>query len=1297
MDIILQDQDSKSKMKSNNNYNNSDMNLLNNNNNNNSIKGIKDTTKMAKESSNKDDINHPNTNNNNTTDLQVQSSTSSANNSPLFGTPITITNETIYEFGSHFENPSHVISEKVQNLASQIYNELQKILTRYNDDEEAVNGLMPLIVNVLESLDLALIENQQLQVDLELCKDDNEQLVQAFEKEKQHKKKIEQRLFEYEFSTEEEKQHYQQHIDSLANIVKMLELKAKNSSDHSSRLEEKESEMKKEYSKLHERYNELRRSHFDLMERVKIILGTDMDNKDLSSKEPPNFSNLANIFRTNLQKFASNEDNMENYDLSGMSTTNARVDDDDVGHSFIHQSSNSFVTSDGASNRQDRWMETEMSYDDTTTIIEDVEELQKDNSKDKNRDQSLSGKFVHPSEYSTNENFFGMEKEIENLITENNELMATKNALNIVKDDLIVKVDELQSDLAMCNNEIQQREAVQERLKSRISQLEEELKKNKEELDDCKQKLTALKEDEEEGVPMAQRKRFTRVEMSRVLMERNSYKEKYFELQEALKWAELSRASRSEDKRSNFWKFFSNLFNPSPTTGTIDQTRTSVPGSATLPAGTPAIRYSVNPTTTIPALEAMRRRARVQQNGDLELMMDSDLSSERARAMKNLKAHVSLSGNGDRIQAYGWSITGASSSSSSSPSSDPTNKSSFSLKNTSVPVPIYCRPLGGEDIGMKIWCATAVDLSGGEAGFPDTSNVTNKLDYENCKSNQDPLTDLENEIGEAIKEQTLPTDQQYSNFVWICSVSHSKSKVTIVNIRSNPGEVLDSFFIKTHLLCICSIPGAKNSDFLGDHGVSIQSDEQPELFLSYRKEKPLNDVATSITFSSPVPSIQSDVSTNFDNNSITNDDEAIKAEEASSVNSMPILSTSNEQTTEAKNVTLEKLTDYVAYTQPPSPTNSMNGCDDDSDQRSHNQQKSNLSSSPQAETNTMRSSSSSLPIQPMSTRLPTMWLGGQNGVLYVHSAITQWSHCIATVHLSDSILHIVHYRGRVFVALANGQCCIFYRCEQTGEWNFNQYYTLDIGIYSTSMNNQQSSSETNNNNKQPQTALYSIRCLEIVKDVVWLGYRNLIFIVNTRTFKVINFFIAHPRKETYVRHLAVMGDGVWCSFRLDSTLRLYSALKPYQHLQTIDIEPYVTKMVMSKSFNFVRITALKASNHRLWIGTSNGVVLCLPCATTAARKSDDNNTMAALSKKIQTTEATGSLTISSFIPLCDVATIQLSFHGHKDNIKFFVCTNNLILSGGEGYIDFRINNSNDVSCSLSKGDRSHLIVWEINA
>src|SRR5699024_5446402 len=140
-----------------------------------------------------------------------------------------------------------------------------------------------------------------------------------------------------------------------------------------------------------------------------------------------------------------------------------------------------------------------------------------------------------------------------------------------------------------------------------------------------------------------------------------------------------------------------------------------------------------------------------------------------------------------------------------------------------------------------------------------------------------------------------------------------------------------------------------------------------------------------------------------------------------------------------------------------------------------------------------------------------------------------------------------------------------------------------------------SSAESKTASSHVQTALYSIRCLEVSKDTVWLGYRNLIFIVNTRTFKVIHSFVAHPRKETYVRQLAALGDGVWCSFRLDSTLRLYSAFKPYQHVQNIDIEPYVSKMVTPKSFNFVRITSLRASNHRLWIGTSNGVILCLPC------------------------------------------------------------------------------------------------------
>lgn len=132
------------------------------------------------------------------------------------------------------QNPnfdSNVISERVKNLATQIYQELKRIISRCNYDEDILSGLMPLIVRVLESLDLALIENQQLQVELELCKDDNEQLVIMFEKEKAAKRAIDKKLIESEYAYEEERQQYQQKIESLDNVVKMFELKAKNASD----------------------------------------------------------------------------------------------------------------------------------------------------------------------------------------------------------------------------------------------------------------------------------------------------------------------------------------------------------------------------------------------------------------------------------------------------------------------------------------------------------------------------------------------------------------------------------------------------------------------------------------------------------------------------------------------------------------------------------------------------------------------------------------------------------------------------------------------------------------------------------------------------------------------------------------------------------------------------------------------------------------------------------------------------------------------------------------------------------
>ena len=88
-----------------------------------------------------------------------------------------------------------------------------------------------------------------------------------------------------------------------------------------------------------------------------------------------------------------------------------------------------------------------------------------------------------------------------------------------------------------------------------------------------------------------------------------------------------------------------------------------------------------------------------------------------------------------------------------------------------------------------------------------------------------------------------------------------------------------------------------------------------------------------------------------------------------------------------------------------------------------------------------------------------------------------------------------------------------------------------------------------------------------------------------------------------MRQLAWLGEGVWVSIRLDSTLRLYHA-HTYQHLQDVDIEPYVSKMLGTGKlgFSFVRITALLISSNRLWIGTGNGVIISVPLSESEFEK-----------------------------------------------------------------------------------------------
>nr|XP_015193494.1 PREDICTED: JNK-interacting protein-like [Lepisosteus oculatus] len=59
--------------------------------------------------------------------------------------------------------------------------------------------------------------------------------------------------------------------------------------------------------------------------------------------------------------------------------------------------------------------------------------------------------------------------------------------------------------------------------------MEEEVRRLRKELDECQS------EDPEASLPLSLRQRFSRSEMARVVMERNQYKEKLIDLQDALR------------------------------------------------------------------------------------------------------------------------------------------------------------------------------------------------------------------------------------------------------------------------------------------------------------------------------------------------------------------------------------------------------------------------------------------------------------------------------------------------------------------------------------------------------------------------------------------------------------------------------------------------------------------------------------------------------------------------------------------------------------------------------------------
>ncbi|XP_023204491.1 C-Jun-amino-terminal kinase-interacting protein 3 isoform X7 [Xiphophorus maculatus] len=1311
-----------------------------------------------------------------------------------------------------------VMSERVSGLANSIYREFERLIHSY--DEEVVKELMPLVVNVLENLDAVLTENQEHEVELELLKEDNEQLITQYEREKALRKQAEEKFIEFEDSLEADKKELQMQVELLELQGKQLELKTKNYSDQITRLEEREAEMKKEYNALHQRHTEMIQTYVEHIERSKLqqpggnsqsegpgcgrthrhtwrkskaerppslslypggegmvrgghggarmMPGTDIwqvsglghstfssasqedeSESDSVAATPSSTGSKSNTPTSSVPSATItpiNEGFPPHCDFDTMRAGNRRKGAKRLSRNMEVQVSQETRNVSIGMGSSDEWSEfqeiidstpeLEMGMDsrvygggnspsqgivneafgiNTDSLYHEIKDAKSDIIGDVDAGAELLG------EFSVRDDFFGMGKEVENLLTENKQLLETKNALNIVKNDLIAKVDELSSEQEVLKEELEAVRQSKNKVDARIKELEEEIKRlraeaSRDSKDEVGDDFSSPMQDGD--MSMTQRRRFTRVEMARVLMERNQYKERLMELQEAVRWTEMIRASREsppiqEKKKSTIWQFFARLFSSSSSPPPVKRPYSSV----NIHYKSPSPAFNQRRSHTMCQISTSNRTLEffpeeLASNGVASLLSDSAMMARREQRREQYRQVREHMRRDDGImQACGWSVP--------SRLKQTNEKEDNRMKN--VPVPVYCRPLVEKDPNRKLWCAAGVDLTGWRVSSQEAAPPKAPSGSGDPLQTEEDRADKKNTSPEKRKSKELQETDSMNSRVWILTSTHSASKVVIID-ANQPGSLVDQFNVcNAHVLCISSVPAASESDYPAGEIVLDPGDGGAGGGEDMGGVEGMLAGITLVGCATNCSVARSNCSSRTDTPIVDKG----QAPAAPPMNGKIHPAQSAEEATEATEVSESTASQPEMGSGRPGPFTEHVFTDPQprpADDRNAGQSKDESSQPAESEEGGEETKN-------YTSVAPTMWLGAQNSWLYVHSAVGNWKKCLHSIKLKDSVLSLVHVKGRVLVALADGTLAIFHRSED-GLWDLSNYHLMDLG--------------------RPH---HSIRCMAVVHDKVWCGYKNKIHVIQPKSMQIEKSFDAHPRRESQVRQLAWIGDGVWVSIRLDSTLRLYHA-HTHQHLQDVDIEPYVSKMLGTGKlgFSFVRITALLIGGNRLWVGTGNGVIISIPLTETVVLHR--GQLLGLRANKVSPTSSGGVIHVygddssekstGSFIPYCSMAQAQLCFHGHRDAVKFFVSVpgnvlatlngsvldspsegqstaapteteaqsvqNVLVLSGGEGYIDFRIGDGEDdeteegdsgggasqMKPALSKAERSHIIVWQVS-
>lgn len=311
----------------------------------------------------------------------------------------------------------------------------------------------------------------------------------------------------------------------------------------------------------------------------------------------------------------------------------------------------------------------------------------------------------------------------------------------------------------------------------------------------------------------------------------------------------------------------------------------------------------------------------------------------------------------------------------------------------------------------------------------------------------------------------------------------------------------------------------------------------------------------------------------------------------------------------------------------------------------------------------------------------SMWLGTEDGCIHVYQSsdnIRNRKNSMKMQHAA-AVMCILYLDNQVFVSLANGEL-VAYQREAGRFWDPQNSKSLSLGSPGS-----------------PITKMVA------VAGKLWCGCQNRVIVLNTATLAQEHTLQVGQDGGRSVTCMVSAGTGVWVALQSSAQVRLYHATS-YEQLAEADITPPVHKMLAGSDAIIrqhkaacLRITALLACKDLLWIGTSAGVVLTLAVSAKAAP------VLVGLSQG-----HTGHVRFLTAIELPDGFDVLFPLPRETGAEKPSEAEKRdpsrprapalalskpkmLVISGGDGYEDFRLTSSSE---TVGRDDSTnHLLLW----